>query len=386
MTRTTKQLCGGSPMRVAALALAAACAGVERPADWYDRAPPPPGAFAAPGPFDAMDPAGTWGVGDRVVYAIEIADGERRHAFTFSLTTVALPPARPNRIAIAHPVHGRVLTRSAHEHWQHGPVIAYVGDGPATLRAELCGDDGSRCDGEIAAEAIAHFWVDDLRVALGEGVHELFGALLRLDCVHATLLRVIRAPGLASVVAHLGRIEVGLRWQPVGELPVREQATPFGVLPTVWRPFTIVANGQPALDGRMQFTWKRPPLLLGAGVLQIEAWHPDDPSKRVAARLTSAVRGEPPDRPDPLDLGHGLRQGMTTAEVCRRLGGTVAKVHAHGRLADGRAVELIQFDVPRVWLFGVVHADRLLYASPGDALALGFLAAHGFAAASEPPP
>lgn len=373
------------PWVVVAATFATACAGIERSADWPESAPPPPGAFAAPGPFSEMRADAIWGVGDRVVYSVDVDDGGVHHAFTFTLTTTRLPPVDPDGIVIAHPVHGRVVTRSARDQWQHNP-IAYSGDGMATLQAELAGDDGTACGGSIEAELLAYWWVDDMGVGMTVGVHPVFAALLGLDCMHSTLLRLIRAPSAWSVIRNLGHVRVGLEWLPVDKLHYVEQETPFGVMPTAWLPMTITANGQPALDGRVQFTWKRSPLLLSAGVLQIEAWHPDDATRRVTVRLASACRGEPPDAPAATDLGNGLSVGMTVSEVLALKGGVLGAVKARGRLADGRCVELVEFEVLHQWLFGVLHEGRLLFASLGPHLSRDFLRRRGFVPDADSPP
>lgn len=365
--------------------LGTGCASVDRPADWPATAPPPPGAFAAAGPFDAMASDGIWGTGDEVVYTVDVDDAGVHHVFSFTLTTVQLPPVDPDGIVIAHPVHGHVMTRSSSDSWQHEP-IAYAGEGMAKLHAELRGDDGSSCGGDFEAELYAHWWVDDMAIGMQTGVWPLLMGLLGLDCMHAMLLRVVRPPSAWSVLSKFGRVHIGLQWLPVTELHYVDEATPFGVLPTTWLPITITANDQPALDGRVQFTWRRPPLLLSAGVLQVEAWHPDDAKRRVTVQLASARRGTPPDAPAVGDLGNELTAGMTVAEVLAVKGGVRGDVQARGRLADGRYVELVQFDVPRQLLFGVLHDGKLLYASLGDDLALDFLRRRGFTGDSPPPP
>jgi hypothetical protein len=357
--------------------IGAACAGVARPEDWYTKTPPPPGAFAATGPCDAMAIDGIWGVGDQVVYTVDVDDAGTHHGFTFTLTTTKLPPSDPDRMGFAHPMHGRVLTYTCEYDWQLNPVC-YEGRGQATMRAELCSDDGTHCSGEFEAEAFAHRFVDDIREGINDGVQPLFAGLLGLDCLHATLLRVIRAPSAWSVVRNFGRITIGLDWHRIEHLEFVDEATPFGVLPTAWLPITISANGQAALDGRIQFTWKRPPLLLSAGVLQIEAWHPDDAKRRLTARLASARRGTPADIPDERDLGLGVKRGMTIAEVFVAWGVGGTKLHTRGKLADGRIVELLEFDMPATGLFGVLHEGTLIFASGGDELSRDFLQRRGF--------
>ena len=364
---------------LAAAVASSACAGVERPADWHASLPAPPQHAAAAGPFDAMDAAAIWGVGDRVVYTIAVTGGGMDRGYEFTLTTVALPPARPDDHGFAHPVHGRVLTRSApRETWQHGPWRYYSGEGDATLRADLRGDDGSACGGDLAATRIAHWHADELTVALGAGVHELFAAIVGLDCMQAALLQVVRPPSAWSVLRTFGRVELALEWPAVDHVPVALEPTPFGPLPCAWRPFSILANGQPALDGRVQFTWKHSPLALGAGVLQVEAWHPDDAAKRVTLLLTSARRGTPPDAPPLDDLGFGLRRGMTLDEARAVLGGASLEPRERGRLADGRAVATFDLETERVWITAAVHADRLLFATVGEDLTADWLRRRGF--------
>ncbi len=369
---------------IAATLMLVACAAAPRPDDWLATLPPPPDGFTAPGPLDPLDAAAIWGVGDRVVYTIEVVHGAERNTFTFTLTTRQLP-APGDGLATVHPVHDRILTRTNKgEQWQHGPVVAYEYRGPALMHAELRGDDGTECSGDLHVDALANLYVEDVRVGYESGVHEMFGALLGLDCLHAALLRVVRAPSLLSVLGNFGRIRVGLRWPDGVPLEVTTATTPFGALPTTWCPMTLEANGQPALDGRVQFTWKQSPLLPGAGVLQVEAWHPDDPTARLTIRLAAAQRGVPPDHPDPDDFGKGLRRGMTVDAACALLGGRREKVHERGRLADGRRVELVELDVPTWWLFVVVHDDRLLYACGGDDLARHWLRLRGFTADPAP--
>ncbi|MBL8752093.1 MAG: hypothetical protein JNK15_02225 [Planctomycetes bacterium] len=366
------------PFAIAAALLAAACGSVSRSDDWVRTLPEAPGGFRATGHVDAMDPAAIWGIGDRVEYTIEVVLGTERRTFTFTLTTTALPESRTKGIATPHPVHDRILTRTAHESWQHGPVVAYHAFGPAKVRAELRSADGTECSGEFEVESLANLYVEDVRTAWSIGVHGMFGALLGLDCMHATLLRLVRRPSAWSVLARLGRVEVQLQWPELDRMEIVEASTPFGTVPTAWRPMTILANGQPALDGRVQFTWKQSPLLLAAGVLQVEAWHPDDPTARITIRLASARRGIPPDSPDPDELGGGLRRGMTVADACSLLGGTIEKELARGCLADGRRVELLQLRVPRWWLVVVVHEGRLVFASGGDDLSQHWLKVRGF--------
>ncbi len=359
-------------------AIGAACSGVERPLDWHAPSPPPPPAWSAAGPFDAMDPAAVWGVGDRVVYTIAVTGGGIDCGYEFTLTTLALPPARRDDPGCAHPVHGRVLTRSARESWQHEPRPYYAGGGNATLRAELRGDDGSACGGDVDTIALAHWYADELGMAFDDGVQPLFATLVGLDCMQEALLRVVRAPSAWSVVRGLGAITLALEWPRIDRFEIAAEPTPFGPLPTAWRPFTITANDQPALHGRMQITWKHSPLALGAGVLQLEAWHPDDASRRVTIRLASARRGVPPDSPPRDDLGFGLRRDMTLEQASAMLGGASVGLRERGHFADGSTVETFDLANERTWLTVAVRGDRLLFAAVGEDLTRDWLRRQGF--------
>jgi hypothetical protein len=358
----------------AVFAVAAACAGVKRADDWHRHLPAPSAELHGAGPFDAMVPDGIWGVGDRVAYTIAVDDGDRTVRFRFELTAIALPQPDPDGFAVVHPVHDRILTRTALEQQPGG---GYYAHDPARVRVRLVGDDGTDCGGELDAELLAHWYADSVERLAACGVHELFAVLLQLDCLHAALLRVMRAPSLWSVAQRLGRIEVALQWRGERGL-VQPAATPFGELPTLWAPFTILANGQPALDGRIQFTWKHPPLLLGAGVLQVEAWHPDDPTRRLAMRLDTAVRGTPPDAPDRDDLTEGLRRRMSLADAMRTLGGAAVQRSERGVLADGREVEVVQLLGPHQRMHAVVGPGGLLCASVLDDVVLEWLSRRGY--------
>lgn len=365
-------------MPVAYLLVGAACTNFEREPDWFRHGAGEPGAWEATGQLDAMEAAAIWGVGDCVSYAIDFDNaGEHRH-FTFTLTTEKLPPPKTGGHHMPNPVHGGIVTTTARAGFQWGPIVLLAYTGRATVRAELRGEDGTLCHGVFEQEAIDNMWQEDVRHACLCSVHEVFKALLRLDGMLTRLQEVIRPPSLLAIARHLGSIAVSLDW-PHGPVEATEQETLIGRLPCCWVPFAIDACGEPALDGRVQFTWKRSPLLPSAGVLQIEAWRPDDPTRRVTARLVGARRGTPADAPDPDELLLGLRTGMSVAEVCRVKGGTVKRT-VPGRLADGRRVELVEFDVRRAWLFGIADSSGLLFACAGDRPAQYWLKHRGFVA------
>jgi hypothetical protein len=367
------------PIALLLAVVGASCSGVQRAHDWHEHLGAPEAAVPGSGPFDAMVPDGIWGVGDRVVHVIAVDDGERALRFIFELTTIALPGADRGGLEVVDPVHGRILTRTARVQMSRGTET--VASGPARVRARLVGDDGTDCGGELDAELLAHWHADSLEsFGVMSGVTELFGALLRLDCMHAALLRVLRPPSAWSVARRLGGIEVALVFAWQRELVVSERDTPFGRLPTMWQPFTITANGQPALDGRIEFTWKHAPLLLGAGVLRVEAWHPDDPTRRLTLHLDSAVRGTPPDAPDPDELCAGLRRGMPLAAVTRTLGAANAEPVECGRLADGTDVDLVVLREPRFDVHTVSVRGELLYAALHRSLLDTFLHRRGYVA------
>lgn len=363
----------------ASLALVS-CAGFERQADWYPTEPAPPAGWEGAGPMDPMDAAAIWGVGDSVAYAVDVTAPDLRRHYTFTLTIVGLPPPRSVDRCMADPVHGRVLTATARQNFQWGPVLALHHWGEAAIRARLVGDDGTDCERTFQHEATAHFHQESMDVGCLVDTRELFRSLLGLDCMLEELLTVVRPPSAWSVLTRFGRIQVALDWPRAPHAAIVEEDTPLGRVPTLWLPVTLDANGQPALDGRVQFTWKRSPLMLSAGVLRIEAWRPDDPTRRVTVRLIGAVRGTPADVVPPDALGHGLRVGMTLAEANAVVQGKGQETLQRGRLADGSVVELVHVDAPWIWLFVVVADGRLLFASAGDHACLVFLQQRGFVA------
>ncbi len=362
---------------VAASVLAVACGSVERRDDWHALPDAPASAWSTARPAEPLDAAACWRVGDRVVYEIVVDAHGESERYEFALSIEALPEPRQSAVD-PHPIHGWVICDRATWRYQWAPRQVLHHFGEATVRVEVSRPDGRREHSVFSQVTTANLHQAKVDDTLLLGVNEVVASLLRAECVFDRLLDVIRKPSIGSVIRRLGRVEVAVQWPPREERTVFQQDTPLGQVPAVWQAVAIDANGEPALDGRVLFTFKRAPLLLAAGVLSIEAWHPDAPQRRVTARLIEARRGAETEPIDHRRLGRGLRIGMPLEEACALLGGTVDQTVARGRLADGRPVELLEIDVPGVWMFAVVHDTRLLYACAGDESALCYLRHRGF--------
>ncbi|HLQ37151.1 MAG TPA: hypothetical protein VK348_05095 [Planctomycetota bacterium] len=367
-----------------AVAACASCSTFTRDPDWYRPAEAPASNWAA-GELAVMDQEAIWGVGDEVCYEIVIDSGDQHRRLWFTLTNTAIEPPVRAESALPDPISGMVRTYSAHMHFesrdeQGQPLSLLVSyDGRARLHARLADERGRACEATFSAPTMAHLAQQDVGQACYEGVGDIIGILCKIDCFLDELLLVARRPSLASILVRFGRVAVELRW-PQAAAETVEQDTPFGRLPTLWVPATFDANGEPALDGRVQFTWRRSPLLLACGVLQIELWRPDDPRQRVTIRLVGARRGVPPDDLHG-ELCHGLRIGMSLAAVLAATGAQPASEQC-GRLADGRMVARRVLRTPGGARFDCVFADDcLLYAFIGPVVDYwlrlrGFVADH----------
>jgi hypothetical protein len=107
---------------------------------------------------------------------------------------------------------------------------------------------------------------------------------------------VVAPPPIVKVLLRGGYIHLTI---VSGFIGATEPVTGFtGVPDPVYSfPFEVQAYGSPALRGRIFVTDSRPPLLPAAGVVAIEAAHPDDPESTVSVRLLSATRGPRDSRP-----------------------------------------------------------------------------------------
>jgi hypothetical protein len=107
---------------------------------------------------------------------------------------------------------------------------------------------------------------------------------------------VVAPPPIVKVLLHAGYIHLTIEVHILQKIePVRGFA---GVSDPVYSfPFEVRAYESPVLRGRIFVTDSRPPLLPAAGIVAIEAAHPDDPASTVSVRLLSATRGPGDSRP-----------------------------------------------------------------------------------------
>ena len=107
---------------------------------------------------------------------------------------------------------------------------------------------------------------------------------------------VVARPPVVKVLLHGGYIHLTI---VSGFIGATQPVTGFtGVPDPVYSfPFEVRAYESPALRGRIFVSDSRPPLLPAAGIVAIEAAHPDDPATTVSVRLLSATRGPRDSRP-----------------------------------------------------------------------------------------
>jgi len=120
----------------------------------------------------------------------------------------------------------------------------------------------------------------------------VFNSLFRLANLELKpiLDAVVAPPPILKVLLHGGYVHLTIGSGFVGATePVHGFA---GVSDPVYSfPFEVQAYESPALRGRIFVTDSRPPFLPAAGIVAIEAVHPDDPASTVSVRLLSATRG-----------------------------------------------------------------------------------------------
>lgn len=268
------------------------CAGSPREPSWF--AGQDPRVIAGGHGVAALDTERVAQVGDFVRYEVEVHSGDAFvHRWSLDLELLVLPDARrfPKKARSFDPVSGRLRTkRGSWAHTKLGElldqeVVTYRGDG--VVRVRLTDQEGGVAESEVSAGVFMHVWQRESTHLTPLGVDDLLRAMLRVDFTRSRLLEVIRTPSLLSLAKNLGQVSVMLGFP--GELPAAVmQDTAVGRVPVVWVPMSLDANGEPALDCKMLMTWKQWPLLLSAGVIQLEAHHPDDPLKRVSVRLVEA--------------------------------------------------------------------------------------------------
>lgn len=286
--------------------------------------------------------------GDRAVYLVEVAEGGQRRQWLAEITADSLTraelSARPAiadtvrftttgtelryhaaslaalKIAVTGPFFDRQAARAAAaaQRIESRVVVSpdYLGLGlDVTCRVWLQVRDNlkkRRSEGPLASDltlrleastkpfpermveetrrmaALAGFFPEDERPFFGmELALEQFARIAQAaPAASGPFFSVVEKPSWWSQMTHLG-----VDWS-VTSSPrdiERLDGRPWGAGGPVFRlPFTLLANGQAALEGDMAVTSPRPPLLLCAGILGIAAHDPSSAERLLALRLLSA--------------------------------------------------------------------------------------------------
>lgn len=254
------------------------------------------GAFS-PAPIAAESPV-TFRLGDGAVYGLRLVAGSAVeewlvslevekaaapdlmtvHRFDLNGREVLIGTASVGLRATVHDREGRVVQSST----------SFVGD--AFLRAgsleacDLVRASGWRT-GTVAQPTDAEA---SILVRGVMGMYQLFGVLRENEALGPLLLRVVRRPSILSIVTNGG---VTLLLEARLEEAVQVDPTPFGAPRAMRYPVRILANGTLALEAAFFVVAPQPPNHLSAGVVAIDAWHPDEPERRFTMRLLGGRRG-----------------------------------------------------------------------------------------------
>ena len=369
----------GCAVLLLGLAGAAGCSGLAD--DLAIERLPPPGfrvgvGGSAGGPVDPLDPDEVWRAGDQVAYRVVVDVGGAPETLTFGLRLQELPPARDPRawpLPVPDPYSGFVRARAAvltgrgeqFPNSEDANAMQWAWEYAATapVRVWLEDHQSMLCDRVVELPVRAHVAQTHVTAGHAQTTLQLIRTLLEVDALHDKLLEVVRRPSAWSVLRNFGSVAVTLGFDY--EQPIERSAveTPFGRVPAAWVYIRLRANGEAALHGRLQFTWCQSPLLLAGGVLQAEVWHPDDPTRRVHAQLATARRGRTATVQDRGDLGlHGLRVGMSAAEVEQAIGGSFDAERRPLSWSAGRA-EIRRCQRPDLVVHCLLLDDRLLFAA-----------------------
>lgn len=249
----------------------------------------------SPAPIAAESPV-TFRLGDGAVYGLRLVAGTAveewlvslevekaapdvmiLHRFDLSGREVAIGTSSVGVRATVHDREGRVVQSST----------SSVGE--AFLRAgslEACDLVGARGwrTGTAAQPTDAEA---SILVRGVMGMYQLFGVLRENEALGPLLLQVVRRPSLLSIIANGG---VTLQLEARLEEAVQVDPTPFGAPRAMRYPVRILANGTLALEAAFFVVAPQPPNHLSAGVVAIDAWHPDEPERRFTMRLLGGRR------------------------------------------------------------------------------------------------
>lgn len=259
--------------------------------------------------LDPLEDAPSWRPGDRAVFRVLIADGERERAWRVEIVDISPP-------------NGLLFTRTCtitcnderHTEQIHViPVLVAVGEEGADLDLrpsdlpkeyaerglyELCERldrlairDYESLDPERRAEAAAVYC--ESLVPGYATLQFVLDAVQQDERLSELMYQVVEKPSLFSVLWSRG---VELSITP-DLLASRRTANPLpgphGELPAYLLPVHVTANDSPALEIELVACPPRPPLHVAAGVVRLVGWNPEHPERRVTIDLVGARRGGP---------------------------------------------------------------------------------------------
>jgi hypothetical protein len=266
--------------------------------------------------FDEPEGKASWRPGDAVVYGVTLRSPRESREWLLKIEVHSHPgaaeladeplieqiPTRRTPLDSAVPEPAPVLLRveifdakGVSEHVRHVLVPA------ADLEHGLY--PGCRAGRSRPRAGITQDGKGFLRGYTAEEVRSLetLSVFLRLGspALRPILDAVVARPSIAQVLRHGGVVHLAIGGDfSASKESGRELA--LGVDPVDSFPFEIMTYGvHPALAGNLFVTESRPPFLPGAGIVGIDAWHPDDEAARVSVRLLSARRGRLDRDPGP---------------------------------------------------------------------------------------
>jgi len=266
--------------------------------------------------FDPWDPGAGWRLGDRLLFGVALQDGATAREM-YVLLEVAGRPGRAEVFAkVSARKGGRVvvgsssvttgftatITRGDGSVWtvKSDPISVGVGlhDDAGDLLSSTYTSAPERflregffdaCERASASGALSADDETQATNALWALVASIRSTPDVEEVRRAIVDAVVDAPGLLSVVGHLG-VNVDVE-------PHLERSEPasfaWGAEPVSIRrfPVTVSANGSPAMALDVAVARSEGPARLSAGIVAFEGRRPSDPRRRFAVRLLAARRG-----------------------------------------------------------------------------------------------